>query len=142
MSLARHLELQTQTVMHLVELLEQERRALAQARIEGERLSELTAGKQAALLKLEQLEAMRAAAQSRLGYGVGRKGALKAAQDADCVEAWKQLQALAQRAKSINTANGGTLSLRMSYNQRIVSFLNTIIGSKLYGPDGRAQRDT
>lgn len=141
MSLTKHLELQTQTVVHLVELLERERAALAQAKIEGERLSELTASKQAALLKLEQLEAIRAGAQLKLGYGAGRKGALKAAQDADCVAVWKRLQGLAQRAKALNVANGETVSLRMTYNQRILSFLNGVVGSKLYGPDGRAQRD-
>jgi flagella synthesis protein FlgN len=137
MSLTRHLELQTQTVMHLVELLERERVALAHAKIEGERLSELTACKEAVLLKLGQLEAIRAGAQLRLGYGSGSKGALKAAQDADCVAVWRRLQGLALRAKELNVANGGTLRLRMSCNQRILSFLNGLVSSKLYGPDGR-----
>jgi flagella synthesis protein FlgN len=51
------------------------------------------------------------------------------------------LQGLALRAKALNVANGETVSLRMTYNQRILSFLNGVVGSKLYGPDGRAQRD-
>lgn len=140
MSLAKHLELQQQAIVELVELLEQERRALAQARVDGEKLRELTACKQVALQKLEQLEASRYGAQLKLGYGPGRKGALRAAQEADCLAAWRQMQALALRARKINTANGAALNLRMAYNQRIVSFLNNVIGSKLYGPDGRALR--
>ena len=38
MSLAKHLELQQQAIGQLVDLLEQERRALAQARVDGEKL--------------------------------------------------------------------------------------------------------
>ena len=52
MSLTKHLELQQQAIVQLVELLERERRALAQARVDGEKLRELTACKQAALQKL------------------------------------------------------------------------------------------
>ncbi|HEX8542366.1 MAG TPA: flagellar protein FlgN [Pseudomonas sp.] len=140
MSLAKHLESQQLAVLQLVVLLEQERRALAQGRVDRENLSELTKHKQVVLQRLEQLEIVRATAQSKLGYGPGRQGALKAAQDADCVAIWKQLQASAQRAKDLNAANGGALSQRITYNQRILSFLNGVIGSRLYGPDGRAQR--
>lgn len=82
MSLAKHLELQQQAIVELVDWLELERRALAQAKVDGEKLQELTACKQAALQKLEQLEAIRSGARLRLGYGAG---ALKAAQDAECV---------------------------------------------------------
>ena len=72
MSLAKHLELQQQAIVELVDWLELERRALAQAKVDGEKLQELTACKQAALQKLEQLEAIRSGAQLRLGYGAGR----------------------------------------------------------------------
>jgi hypothetical protein len=51
------------------------------------------------------------------------------------------LQALALRARGINASNGGVLSLRMACNQRMVSFLNSIVGNKLYGPDGRTRRN-
>ena len=141
MSLAKHLELQQQAIVELVDWLELERRALAQAKVDGEKLQELTACKQAALQKLEQLEAIRSGAQLRLGYGAGRQGALKAAQDAECVAAWQEVQALARRARELNVANGEALGLRMAGNQRIVGFLNTVVGNKLYGPDGRTRRD-
>lgn len=141
MSLSKHLNVQQQAIEQLVHLLEQERVALAQAKVDGERLQELTASKQAALLKLEQLEAIRSGAQRKLGYGSGRRGALKAAEDADCVAAWREVQALARRARQLNIANGEALALRMAYNRRIVGFLNSVAGNKLYGPDGRTQRD-
>lgn len=141
MSLARHLELQTRTVHQLVDLLEQERRALSRGKIEGEQLGALAERKQIALQTLEQMEALRYGAQLKLGYGPGRQGALRAAQDADCVEQWKKLRTLAQRARELNKANGGALSLRMAGNQRVLGYLNSVIGQKLYGPDGRPQRD-
>lgn len=141
MSLGKHLELQQQAIEQLVQLLEQERLALAQAKVDGERLQELTASKQAALFRLEQLEAIRSGAQMKLGYGAGRRGALKAAQDADCLEVWREVQALARRARQLNGANGEALGMRMACNQRIVGFLNSVVGNKLYGPDGRTQRD-
>ena len=140
MSLAKHLELQQQAIVELVDWLELERRALAQAKVDGEKLQELTACKQAALQKLEQLEAIRSGAQLRLGYGAGRQGALKAAQDAECVAAWQEVQALARRARELNVANGEALGLRMAGNQRIVGFLNSVVGNALYGPDGRRLR--
>ena len=140
MSLAKHLELQQQAIVELIDWLELERRALAQAKVDGEKLQELTACKQAALQKLEQLEAIRSGAQLKLGYGAGRQGALKSAQDADCVAAWREVQALAQRARQLNIANGEALGLRMASNQRVVGFLNSVIGNKLYGPDGRRLR--
>lgn len=140
MSLGKHLQLQQQAIEQLVQWLEQERLALAQAKVDGERLQEVTASKQAVLLKLEQLEAIRSGAQLKLGYGSGRQGAFKAAEDADCLTAWREVQALAQRARQLNQANGGAIKQRMACNQRIVGFLNSVGGNGLYGPDGRAQR--
>jgi flagella synthesis protein FlgN len=32
------------------------------------------------------------------------------------------------------------LGLRMASNQRVVGFLNSVVGNKLYGPDGRTLR--
>ena len=63
-----------------------------------------------------------------------------AAQDADCVAAWQEVQALARRARELNVANGEALGLRMAGNQRIVGFLNSVVGNALYGPDGRRLR--
>src|SRR3989344_3450825 len=140
MSLAKHLELQQQAIVELIDWLELERRALAQAKVDGEKLQELPGCKQGALQKLEQLGAVRSGAQLKLGYGAGRQGALKAAQDADCVAAWREVQALARRARQLNIANGEALGLRMASNQRVVGFLNSVIGNKLYGPDGRRLR--
>jgi flagella synthesis protein FlgN len=137
MSLDRHLDLQRLAVEQLLQLLEQERLALAQARVDGERLRELVAGKQAALQRLEQLEAIRSGAQARLGYGPGRQGALRAAREADCLAAWRRLRQLAVRARTLNQANGEALALRMGGNQQILQFLDRIMADRLYGPNGR-----
>lgn len=137
MSLDRHLEVQHRVVEQLLQLLEQERVALAQARVDAERLRELVAGKQAALLRLEQLEAMRAGAQLRLGYGPGREGATRAARDADCLATWRRLRQSALRARALNRANGDALSVRMKGNQQILDFLDRITADRLYGPNGR-----
>jgi len=137
MSLGRHLDVQQRVVEQLLQLLEQERLALAQGRVDAERLRELVAGKQAALLRLEQLEAMRAAAQMRLGYGPGRQGALRAARDADCLNAWRRLRQSALRARALNRVNGEALELRLKGNQQILDFLDRITADRLYGPNGR-----
>ena len=137
MSLGRHLDVQQQVVEQLLLLLEQERRVLAQGQVDAERLRELVAGKQAALLRLEQLEATRAAAQLRLGYGPGRAGALRAAREADCLNAWRRLRQLALRARALNRANGEALDLRMQGNQQILDFLDRVTADRLYGPNGR-----
>ena len=115
MSLDRHLDLQHQVVEQLLQLLEQERLTLAQARVDAERLRELVAGKQAALLRLEQLEAMRIGAQLKLGYGPGREGALRA----------------------LNRNNGEAVSQRLKGNQQILDFLDRVTADRLYGPNGR-----
>lgn len=137
MSLDKHLDLQRQVVEQLLQLLDQERIALAQARVDAERLRELTAGKQAALLRLEQLEAIRAGAQLQLGYGPGREGALRAAREADCMAAWRRLRQLALRARALNRSNGEALDVRLKGNQQILDFLDRITADRLYGPDGR-----
>ena len=137
MSLDRHLDVQQRAVEQLLQLLEQERLALAQGRVDAERLRELVAGKQAALLRLEQLEAMRAGAQLKLGYGPGREGALRAARDADCLGAWQRLRQLALRARALNRANGEALDARLKGNQQILDFVDRITADRLYGPNGR-----
>ena len=47
MSLAKHLARQSATLAQFILLLEDEQRALAQGQVDGQRLSELAAGKQA-----------------------------------------------------------------------------------------------
>lgn len=136
MSLDRHLDLQHQVVDQLLQLLEQERLALAQARVDAERLRELVAGKQAALLRLEQLEAMRLGAQLKLGYGPGREGAIRAAKAADCLGTWRRLRQSALRARALNRINGQAVSMRLKNNQQILDFLDRITADRLYGPNG------
>ncbi|WDY57873.1 flagellar protein FlgN [Pseudomonas sp. PSKL.D1] len=142
MSLDRHLDVQQRVVEQLLQLLEQERMALAQGRVDAERLRELIAGKQAALLRLEQLEAVRAGAQLKLGYGPCKAGAVRAAQEAGCLKAWRSMQQAARRARALNQANGEALALRLEGNRQILDFLGRMTADRLYGPNGRPMAGT
>lgn len=140
MSLAKHLEIQQRTLQQLIDLLEQERLALAVATVDGERLAELAAAKQEQLAELDRLERQRNSAQLKLGYGEGNQGAERAAADAGCLAAWRQLRDLALRARQLNQFNGDNIGTRMAHNQRILNFLHEAAGHSLYGPDGRSRR--
>lgn len=139
MSLAKHLARQSATLEQFIRLLEDEQRALAQGRVDGQQLSELAAGKQALLDTLEQLEAQRRHAQLRLGYGDDRQGAARAAADADCLDSWQQLLAQASRAQQLNRRNGDGIRARLEQNQRMLNFLHEAGGNGLYGPDGQSR---
>jgi flagella synthesis protein FlgN len=137
MSLAKHLEQQLQTTQYLVQLLEEERLALATAHSDGPRLAELSVLKASTLQRLEQLESTRSRAQRALGYAAGRSGAIQAAREAHCEPLLDQLYVATSRARQLNQFNGETLGLRLHRNQRVLNFLNEAAGQPLYGPDGR-----
>lgn len=140
MSLSKHLAIQQQTLQRFVELIEEERRALTEANVDGQHLSDLAAAKQALLGELEHLESKRSNAQIKLGYGAGRRGAEQAARDAGCLPAWQQLLELASHAQLQNRLNGDAIRTRLGHNQRILNFLHEAAGHSLYGPDGRSRR--
>ncbi|MFD2837021.1 flagellar export chaperone FlgN [Azotobacter vinelandii] len=64
MSLSKHLATQRQTLQRFVELLEEERQALTEAAVDGQRLADLAAAKRTLLGELEHLEK---AARQRAG---------------------------------------------------------------------------
>ncbi|ACO78584.1 Flagella synthesis protein [Azotobacter vinelandii CA] len=140
MSLSKHLATQRQTLQRFVELLEEERQALTEAAVDGQRLADLAAAKRTLLGELEHLEKQRGNAQARLGYSAGRRGAEQAASDAGCLPAWQQLLELAGHAQLLNRLNGDTIRTRLGHNQRILNFLHEAAGHSLYGPDGRTRR--
>lgn len=140
MSLAKHLARQSATLAQFILLLEDEQHALAQGQVDGQRLSELAAGKQALLDTLEQLEAQRRHAQLRLGYGDDRQGAARAAADAGCLASWQHLLGQASRAQELNRRNGDGIRARLEQNQRMLNFLREASGSGLYGPDGQSRQ--
>lgn len=140
MSLAKHLERQQQTLQRFVTLLEEERLALGEGRVDGQRLEQLARAKQELLAGLEQLERQRDSAQRALGYGEGRQGALRAAADAGCQTQWQALLELASQTKLLNRLNGEMIRSRLEHNQRTLNFLHEAAGKSLYGPDGQARR--
>lgn len=140
MSLAAHLARQQQRLEALIELLEQEREVLGVGQVDGTRLNEIAAGKQALLDELDRLESQRRSAQHKLGYADGLPGAEAAARDADCLPAWLAMRDSAERARQLNGQNGALIATRLSHNQRTLNFLHEAAGKALYGPDGQAQR--
>ncbi|GHA84183.1 flagella synthesis protein FlgN [Modicisalibacter luteus] len=140
MSLARHIARQRSHLETLIELLEAERECLAHGHVDGEHLSQLARDKQETFVLLEQLESQRVTAQRKLGYGEGRLGAERAAQDAGCMQDWQTFRERAQHAKQLNQLNGVLVGSRLAQNQRILDFLNEAAGKALYGPDGQSRR--
>lgn len=140
MSLVKHLARQSATVAHFIRLLETEIQLLTQGKVDGQRLNELAADKQALLGEIEQLETQRQYAQSRLGYGSGHQGAARAAADAGCLATWQHLLEQASRAQQLNRLSGETIRNRLEHNQRMLNFLHEAAGKSLYGPDGQARR--
>lgn len=140
MSLADHLGRQRQRLEQLLELLNQERQALSQGQVDGERLAQLAEDKQAHFAELERFETQRREAQRRLGYGDHAQGAERAAEDADCLALWQALQDKAGRAAHLNRLNGVLIHQRLAHNQRMLGFLRERVGNSLYGPDGQSLR--
>lgn len=140
MSLAQHLGRQRSHLEAFITLLESERRTLSEGQIDGRQLAEQAQEKQAHISRLEALEAQRLAAQRKLGYGEGRRGAEAAARDAGCLEAWLEFRQRALHAKQLNQLNGVLVGSRLAQNQRILDFLNEAAGKALYGPDGQSRR--
>ncbi|TDX30960.1 flagella synthesis protein FlgN [Modicisalibacter xianhensis] len=140
MSLAQHIARQRTYLETLIALLETERESLAHGQVDGQRLSQLAKDKQQAIAQLEQLESQRLSAQRKLGYGEGRLGAERAAQDAGCTQDWQAFRERAQHAKQLNQLNGVLVGSRLTQNQRILDFLNEAAGKSLYGPDGQSRR--
>ncbi|MCM2319500.1 MAG: flagellar protein FlgN [Pseudomonas sp.] len=140
MSLDKHLARQSATVAQFIQLLEGEALLLAAGTVDGPRLSELAARKQAVLDEIERMESQRQYAQSRLGYGDDHQGAERAATDAGCLATWQQLLEQASRAQQLNRLNGESIRNRLEYNQRMLNFLHEAAGQGLYGSDGQARR--
>ena len=140
MSLSRHIARQRSHLEVLIGLLEAERESLTQGHVDGQRLSQLAHDKQETIALLEQLESQRIIAQRKLGYGEGRLGAERAAQDAGCMQDWQGFRERAQHAKQLNQLNGALVGSRLAQNQRILNFLNEAAGKALYGPDGQSRR--
>lgn len=139
MSLGASLERQRQRIASLETLLNHERQALFEGRVDGELLNSIAADKQEMLAHIERFETQRSQVQQRLGYDAGLAGASKAAADADCLAIWQALLEDAQRTARLNAMNGDMIRQRLEQNQRMLNALREASGNSLYGPDGQAK---
>jgi flagella synthesis protein FlgN len=138
MHLAQRLRAQFDGLQALITLLEQEREALAVGAIDGERLQQLAADKQAVLAELEDSERARRAAQAEQGYPPGDAGARQAARDADCLKAWQAVRAASERAARLNELAGMMVRLRLQQNQRMLDLIHAVSEKTLYDTRGRS----
>ena len=139
MSLRESLERQRQRIASLEALLNDERQALFEGRVDGELLNRIAADKQEMLTQIERFETQRSQAQQRLGYGAGLEGAARAASDAGCLPIWQALLEDAQRTARLNAINGGMIRQRLEQNQRMLNALREAAGNSLYGPNGQSE---
>jgi flagella synthesis protein FlgN len=142
MSLAKLLKEQQQRLSEFTELLMRERALLASADIESETLAEVAQRKQALLARLEASEKLRQGVQHRLGYADGAAGALQAALDAGCEEAWMQTLEMTREAQRLNTLNGELVALRMEQNTRLLDFIHQAAEKTVYRASGRVAAQT
>ncbi|WP_458525011.1 flagella synthesis protein FlgN [Onishia taeanensis] len=139
MSLGASLERQRQRLASLETLLNREREALFEGRVDGELLNRIAADKQGILEQIERFETQRSQVQKRLGYDAGLAGASRAAADADCLPTWQALLEDAQRTARLNAMNGDMISKRLEQNQRMLNALREAAGNSLYGPNGQTK---
>ncbi|MGR4067888.1 flagellar protein FlgN [Halomonas sp. LR3S48] len=137
MSLTKLLQEQQQRLGGVIELLQQERSVLAEARIDGNALGEIAERKQTLLAKLEASETLRQGVQQRLGYANGAEGARQAAADAGCERAWTHTLELTREAQRLNTLNGKLVELRMEQNTRLLTFMHQAAEKTVYRASGR-----
>jgi flagella synthesis protein FlgN len=121
----------------LTTLLEEERQALALGAIDGERLQRIAADKQSLIESLERTEAARRNAQAAGGYPEGDLGARRAAEDADCLDAWLAMRSASERAARLNELAGAMVATRMKQNQRILDLIHAVSEKTLYDTRGR-----
>lgn len=139
MSLEASLERQRQRIASLETLLNRERQALFEGRVDGELLNRIATDKQAMLEQVERFETQRSQAQQRLGYDAGLAGASRAAADAGCLSTWQALLEDAQRTARLNAVNGDMIRQRLEQNQRMLNALREAAGNSLYGPNGQTR---
>jgi|SRR5690554_1730663 len=139
MSLSQHLSAQVERLDQLQKLLELEQRLLGDGKIDGEKLQHVAEQKHVLQSAIEKHESTRRAAQRKLGFSDDATGARQAAEQADCLEIWKQLLDKTQRIAQLNSLNGELIQHRLHHNQQMLNILRDAAGSggaAIYGADG------
>ncbi|WP_299595910.1 flagella synthesis protein FlgN [uncultured Microbulbifer sp.] len=139
MSLPQFIQQHRQRVEQLTLLLHEEREALSAAAVDGKRLTDIAARKQNSLSALNDFEQQRRNTLRQLDYEDSREGDEYAARDAGCLELWRELISLVNKAQQLNQANGSMIGIRSESNQRLLNALQEAAGKGLYGPDGRSR---
>lgn len=140
MSLAQHISQQIERIEALRQLLEQEQQLLGQGQIDGEQLQAIAMQKQQLQQELNQQEAVRRAAQRKLGYEETAQGAVDAARQAGCQELWSTLLERTQRVAHLNQLNGELIQHRLHHNQHMLNILRDAAGSTAtYDAAGQAK---
>lgn len=126
----------------LLALLQEERNALLEGKVDGARLAQLAEEKRGQLNALEGFEQQRRHALRRLGYSDDRTGDERAAADADCLSLWRSICERAGEVADLNRGNGALINIRLEHNRRLLDFLRAAASKELYGPDGRTRVHT
>ncbi|SDB25755.1 flagella synthesis protein FlgN [Pseudidiomarina indica] len=140
MSLAQHISQQIERIEALQQLLEQEQQILGQGQIDGEQLQAIATQKQELQQQLDRQEAIRRAAQLKLGYEATSQGARQAAAQAGCADLWATLLERTQRVAHLNHLNGELIQHRLHHNQHMLNILRDAAGSApIYDAAGQSK---
>lgn len=132
MNLKAALQEQQRGLAELLQLLNDEQRALLNAAVDGEHLQALAASKQALLLRLAELDSHRTGSDpSAVEAAIRRAG---------CTHEWQSIEDLARRCSYLNQLNGSLLEQRLQHNQRVLRGLRQLAGHPLYGADGQTRK--
>lgn len=137
MSLSRLLQDQSSRLAELSHLLAHEQELLLAGQAEGKALEQVAHDKQALLDTLEATEKSRLSIQDRLGYSTDSEGSHQAAEDADCLEQWQAMLALAQQTARQNQRNGYLINARVQHNRQMLDHLQSIVEVRPYTAKGQ-----
>lgn len=128
-----HLIAQGDCLDAFIAALEAEDEALREGRLQD--LPGLTAGKNALLARIAELDQAREAAQVALGHPPGRAGADAAAASQCLQDAWSALLARAQRARDLNRRVAANVFTHLDHTTQALAILQAD-RQPLYGRDG------
>ncbi|WP_286185508.1 flagella synthesis protein FlgN [Acidovorax cavernicola] len=133
--LLAHLRAQADCIAEFLVTLEQEAQAMSDSAFDA--LNAIAGHKTALLDRMAELDAQRESLQATLGFAPGRSGAdaAAAAGGAATRQAWNELLAVAEEARSRNLHNGTLVYAHLDFTQQALHFLQAR-AQPFYGPDG------
>ena len=139
---AQTLAAERETITRFIELLEREQASLRHG--QTEELIELSTQKEALAARLEALGAERRSFLAGHGHSTDRKGTEAWCEqhpdDGEAADSWREILALAARARELQRVNGDLIELHLHYNAKALEALQGGRRSlDLYGPDGQSK---